>query len=258
MLFRSGFFVADAIGDIVEVRIKSQFGVNSIKAGDQSAEQMSYVVIKDCGVAGIDSLEGNLVAAPEPTGPDTFGTNHLFIGDYAVYSSTAALHVGINGNSSNGGIDTTHLPAIRPGKFVEVTCNVIVNGSLAATNIFTRVGITEILVGSIPAGQTGVFRFTASQAFLLEDRISVVVKRTDSNLTVVMLTDIECDFGLSGEKLVIGATSRIAGQLPQFANIISPPCIGTAGTGQGVEEIWAGSFERDGIKIGRASCRERV
>ncbi len=71
LVIAKGFFIADAINDTIEVRIKSMFGVNSIKAGDQSAEQMSYVVIKDCGVAGEANLPGNTTPAPIPDPPST-------------------------------------------------------------------------------------------------------------------------------------------------------------------------------------------
>lgn len=62
-----GFFVADAISDVVEVRIRAASGIDKIIAGSGVADSTSYVVIKDCGVAGIENLEGNLVPAPEPT-----------------------------------------------------------------------------------------------------------------------------------------------------------------------------------------------
>lgn len=62
-----GFFVAENIGDTIEVRVRANSGVNKIIAGVGSADPTSYVIIKDCGVAGIQNLEGNLIDGASPT-----------------------------------------------------------------------------------------------------------------------------------------------------------------------------------------------
>ena len=62
-----GFFIADSILDIIEVRIKSVSGTNKIIAGSGSTDPTSYVIIKDCGVAGLVNLPGEIIPAPVDT-----------------------------------------------------------------------------------------------------------------------------------------------------------------------------------------------
>ena len=66
-----GFFVADDSSDEVEVRITFSSNVDRILPGGATTDPFSYVIIKDCGVAGIENLEFNIVdAAPPSTVPD--------------------------------------------------------------------------------------------------------------------------------------------------------------------------------------------
>jgi len=192
-------------------------------------------------------FEGGRGGLP-PEGPDTFGLGHLSVCDYRSYTSTAVAQVGWNANASNGGDATTRVPIPRPGRFVRIICDVTVNGAGERTDIFTNVNGALILIGNIPAGATGFFTFLADQTFLREDRISVTIDRIDGIFTVEMHLTMELALDESGERTIIGGTSRIFGQAPQFANIVSPPYQTSPGPGQRTTEgIWTTSFERGGI-----------
>lgn len=247
-----GFFIADDVNDVVEVRIRANSGTTKVIAGNGSAEPTTYVIIKDCGVAGLANLEGNLINAPLPTEADTFGFHHLFAGEFSSYGSSFPLHVSFNGNASNGGIDMNHIPFPRSGNWVSVVCHVSQNNATGKTNIFTRVVNTQVLVGDIPANNGAeVRRFEADQAFLQEDRISVVIDRTDDPGTIRIHTNMEVLITNGGQdKTLISGAGRYFGQDNRFQNIVGPPYDNSPGPGQGGSESqWTWDAERDGIIV---------
>lgn len=196
LVMAKGFFVADAVGDTVEVRIKSQFQVGSIKAGDQSAEQMSYVIIKDCGVAGIENLEGNKIDAPEPTSPDTIGPIEIYQDIWERQTDANVDDYFIAGHASSEPEVGNTLPCMSSGTVRKLRVRVIVDGGGSA-NFWIRKNLVDDPVGIVlntpDIGTHESDDGAIDVTFVKDDLISVRWRRNNSNgnFDIVPLVEIE-------------------------------------------------------------------
>ncbi len=232
LVIAKGFFVADAISDTVEVRIKSMFGVNSIKAGDQSAEQMSYIIIKDCGVAGIDNLPGNIIPAPTPTGPEVVGPLKGYMIGHMQFNSPITSHFSLGGGTPGTSIATSTVPAMGNGKFKTLRTHIDVDSG-DDLDLATYVnGISSGLIFTPINGVGNHITDLLDRAFVKDDLISLSLGRTGSsgNINFANWLEIEYnsnDFWFYGPRAIGGQGTDQFSPLIGNAVHITPGVNGT-------------------------------
>ncbi|KKK88731.1 hypothetical protein LCGC14_2740210, partial [marine sediment metagenome] len=174
-----GFFVADAIGDIIEVRIRSSSGVAKIIAGVGSADSTSYVVIKDCGVAGIENLAGNIIAAPEPTTAEVLLPLKAYTTGHVTASSTSPTERSWVGDPSQANL----FPAMGSGKMKNIKTNLLEIPLVdpGVLNVATMVNGPSATLGSGMATVDVHDRDGLDRPFVKDDIIGLRFTRTTTS-----------------------------------------------------------------------------
>jgi len=190
-----GFFVADSINDVVEVRIRAASGVGKIIAGSGSGESTSYVVIKDCGVAGIENLAGNLITAPAPTGPEVILPLKGYMTGNLNLADTTPGFVSLGGDSSSLDPEINRVPAMASGKFVRLRTHIISNNSGSGLRIHTVVGaVTSPQLG--PSLSTVGIHETdlLGKTFVKDDLISMRITRGGAGGNIISNAWLEVQY----------------------------------------------------------------
>lgn len=141
---------------------------------------------------------------------DTFGILYGMFQEYNQRSGASSLFDGFSGNSSNGSSDESLWSAPANGKLKKVIINVPTNAHNNVTNVYTRVGGSQILLGNIPALTTGIFTFNSDRAFLKNDRIGWTIQTTGAgNIVTVPYYEIQLDD--IGKDMMVGSSGRFFG-----------------------------------------------
>ncbi|KKL56313.1 hypothetical protein LCGC14_2246690, partial [marine sediment metagenome] len=174
-------------------RIRAASGVNKIIAGSGSADSTSYVVIKDCGVAGIENLPGNIIPAPTPTGPEVIGPlKGYMIGNQRFQSAITSFR---SLGGSGGGLENINrVPAMGAGKFKLLRTNIFIDTG-DNLDVTTRVnGVSSGFLG-IPLDGVGIHETDLlDRPFVKDDLIGLTLGRTGSTGTIDFNTWLELEY----------------------------------------------------------------
>ncbi|KKM21290.1 hypothetical protein LCGC14_1636940, partial [marine sediment metagenome] len=215
-----GFFVADSIGDQIEVRIRAASGVNKIIAGSGSADSTSYVVIKDCGVAGIENLPGNIIPAPTPTGPEVIGPLKGYAIGNVSLSSPSTFFRSLGGQPGPGDQAFNRVPAMGNGKFIKCRTHIFLDTG-DNLDLATYVnGVSSGFLGS-PLNGVGIHETDLlNRSFVKDDIIALSLGRTGSSGDIAFNTWLELEYN-ANEFWFYGSKINGAQGVNRFSELVS-------------------------------------